>query len=206
MDRRQLLLGMTALALSRNFSPHFLLSPQNAEPTAQPKNLSDRERDGLRGPVKTCVGGTTTTEYDPDGRMLSTHAVEPDGREWGSTQTYDSAGRLLRISSRNWDGSSTVQIYSYDEAGRLVGIADGSGNRTDFHYDEQGRKMSVQSFAPKPHEEGAVGVDLLSGSVFEAAQSGVGVPGVPEVVASPLSSTNATSPPKCKSATTREPL
>ena len=115
MDRRQLLFGMTALALSRNFPLHFLLSPQEPEPTVQPGNLSVRERAGLRGLVKTSVEeitypGTTaadgtqipelkswsTTEYDVEGRIMATRARDSNGSEWVTRDTYDASSHPLK--------------------------------------------------------------------------------------------------------------
>src|SRR4029077_6675878 len=64
MDRRQLLGGMTALRLARNFSPPDLLTAQSIEtgdsllPTSA--TTSDRERDGLRGPVRMSVAESET--------------------------------------------------------------------------------------------------------------------------------------------------
>jgi len=141
MDRRQLLFGMTALALSRNFPPHFLLCAQNAESTGQPKNLSVRERAGLRGPVKTCVGETTypgataadgtqtaelkswyTTEYDVEGRDMATRIRESDGSEWLTHSTYDASGRLLKAAWGKEGAPTTETVYSYDDRGRLLSI------------------------------------------------------------------------------------
>jgi hypothetical protein len=53
--------------------------------------MSDREKAGLHGPVRTCVEETifpdgkphlTTTEYDPDGRLLTFRNPNSDGSEW----------------------------------------------------------------------------------------------------------------------------
>jgi hypothetical protein len=69
MDRRQLLFGMTALAVG---SPGLndLLTAQSVEAANQLSGtyntrLSNRETAGLRGRVKTCVEGPVKTEYDP---------------------------------------------------------------------------------------------------------------------------------------------
>jgi hypothetical protein len=72
------------------------------------RRISDREEAGLRGPVKTCVeerteppDGTkysTTTEYSPDGRLLTTQHTGSDGTEWIKTQSYDADGRLTKTS------------------------------------------------------------------------------------------------------------
>jgi YD repeat-containing protein len=72
-------------------------------------------------------------------------------------------------------GSETV--YAYNEAGRLLAISNngGEGGRTDFHYDEQGHKTSIQNFDPKVLERAQN--SMLSGSPWEAAVgAGIGVP------------------------------
>src|SRR2546425_5296454 len=160
MDRRQLLFGMTALALT-DVKFDCLLNAQSIEtasspPTASNIRKSDREKRGLRGPVRMCIGDeSSTTEYDLNGNILSERGTDSRGK-WGMTWAYDGDGRLLKYTWSGSDGSTTEQIYSYDETGRLLSITDSSGDRTDFRYDKQGRKMRVQSFAPKPPKEGAV--------------------------------------------------
>ena len=87
--------------------------------------MTDREKAGLRGPVKTCVEETTyppgkrltTTEYGLDGRLLTTHASNPDGSEWVTTQTYDAEGRLLTKRFVSASFSDEVINRSYDAAG-----------------------------------------------------------------------------------------
>ena len=170
MDRRQLLFGMTALGLARGFDLNGLMSPQNIKTAGWQANIgsiriSDRERAGLRGPVKTVVEERSRTEYDLDGNILTWHSTNSDGSEWGNAWAYDGAGRLLKATLGNSNGSITEQVYSYDETGRLLRITDSNGDRTDFHYDEQGRKIEIRSIAPKPDErQGAVAIGI--GAVF----------------------------------------
>ena len=67
-------------------------SPENV-PMESRKDIpvSDREKAGLRGPVKTCTEETTvkdsdgtegkfsdTTEYDASGRIIATHGSNPE--------------------------------------------------------------------------------------------------------------------------------
>src|SRR6266480_2485577 len=68
-------------------------------------HMSDREKAGLHGPVRTCVEETplpdgkshlTTTEYDPDGRLLTFRSTNSDGTKWIVTRTYDADGRLTK--------------------------------------------------------------------------------------------------------------
>jgi hypothetical protein len=127
--------------------------------------MSDRERAGLRGPVKICVeeaiypnaddqrrGFTATTEYGPDGRILRTRQGQPNGQEWSSTRTYDAQGRLLKQTSGNSGGPTFAQTYSYDETGRLTGIRSSDKDRTmmRFEYDDQGQKKKIGTFDPLP--------------------------------------------------------
>jgi YD repeat-containing protein len=170
MDRRELLLGMTALAVG---SPGLndLLTAQSIEAASQStgtdnRRLSNRETAGLRGRIKTCVEGSVKTEYDPAGRITSRRWSENlDGSETIGTSietwTYDGSGRLLRATSRDHDGSPAEQVYSYDENGRLLRIIESSGTRTNFQYDKQGRKIEIRHLAEKPAEaRGAVAVGL----------------------------------------------
>ncbi len=173
MDRRQLLFGMTALAVG-SASLNDLLTAQSIETANQSSGTnktrsSDREMAGLRGRVKTCVEGPIKTEYDPAGRMISRRwSANIDGSESIETWTYDGSGRLLRAASRNRDVPPAEQVYSYDENGRLLSIIEGSGNRTNFQYDERGRKTEIRNLADKPDEErgaGAVGLEAVFADV-----------------------------------------
>jgi hypothetical protein len=72
-----------------------------AQQSSQTK--SDRDKAGLRGPVKTALEddtvslangaptSTTTTTYATHGRILEEWARNPDGLEWVMSDTYDSA-------------------------------------------------------------------------------------------------------------------
>jgi YD repeat-containing protein len=176
MDRRQLLLGMTALGLTRNLTLPDFLNAQNIEtgdsllPTRS-ANTSDRERDGLRGLVRmSAVKGNhdfcTTKEYDLEGRLLTSRSTYSGGSEWENTWAYDAEGRLLRATNKS-DRSSSVQIYAYDGRGRLLSIADSKGPRTEFHYDSQGRKTETQTIPARPGElqaPRAVGLGAVFGS------------------------------------------
>jgi len=173
MDRRQLLFGMSALAVGSP-SLNDLLAAQSVEAASQSTGtyngrLSNRETAGLRGRVKTCVEGPVKTEYDPAGRIISRRwSTDVEGTESIDTWTYDGSGRLLRATSRNRDGSSAEQVYSYDENGRLLSIIEGSGNRTNFQYDEQGRKTEIRNLAEKPaeaREAVAVGLETVFADV-----------------------------------------
>jgi YD repeat-containing protein len=145
---------------------------------------SDRDKAGLRGPVKTCIEETngprddrkysTTTEYSPDGRLLTTRHTGSDGTEWTKTQSYDADGRLTKTS---WGKVGDESLYAYDGTGRLLSITSRPENsgRIDFQYDEQGRKTSIQSFDTETLERAQK--TAYMGSLWDAAVAwGVGVP------------------------------
>lgn len=149
-------------------------------------NESSREKAGLRGPVRTCVEEiilpngnkqSTTTDYRPDGLLLAHHGTNPDGSGWVRTQSYDADGHLGRIISDGAGWPRFELLYSYDEAGRLATIANSlqEGDRTEFHYDMQGRKTAVQKFDSRTLQR--VRNASYCGSLWDAAVStGIGVP------------------------------
>jgi hypothetical protein len=72
--------------------------------------MSDREKAGLHGPVRTCAAETilpdgksylATTEYSSDGRLITFRTTNSDGTEWIVTTTYDVDGRLTKT-IENW--------------------------------------------------------------------------------------------------------
>ncbi len=147
--------------------------------------MSDREKAGLHGPVRTCVEETplpdgksylTTREYCPDGRTLTVCSSNSDGTEWIVTRTYDAEGRLTKIVSGNSREPGLESVYTYDGAGRLVSITNSphEGDRIDFHFDEQGRKTAIQSFDSKTLERAQTTAYAIS--AWDAADSGAGVP------------------------------
>ena len=150
MDRRQLLLGATALALLRNLNLNHLLVAQVGQVNVA-SHPSDRERAGLRGSVKTCSAsiGTETESM--------------------SEQEYAADGRLLVWRGRLFTGP-VESIYSYDGAGKLIRVtSSGSGAIDEFHYDEQGKKTRIRTVPPRPSQEGmAAGTEII----FEIAEEG----------------------------------
>ena len=143
--------------------------------------MTDREKAGLRGPVRICVEETavpvgkllTTTEYNSDGNLLTTRIVNPDGSEFVTSRTYDANGRLVKVTSGKPEAET---LYAYDEAGRILAITNSpaKGNRTDFRYDKQGRKTTIQSFDPETLQRTQNG--MYAGSPWDAAVAGFGVP------------------------------
>jgi len=138
MDRRQLLFGASALGLVTNLNLNHPLIAQVGTavmgrrrlPEMWKVRLSDRERAGLRGPVKTCSdlieGGvikSINTDYSPDGRLLGQRRggiLDVDVTEFYHGQRKKSA--LERVCAR-------------------PDVTD------QFHYDKQGRKTRVRTIS-----------------------------------------------------------
>jgi YD repeat-containing protein len=124
--------------------------------------MTDREKAGLRGPVKSCVEETekrlTTTEYGVDGRLLTTRTSNADSG-WVTTKTYDADGRLAKEAWTKPGQPTTETLFAHDEAGKLkeIRVADGKGNLTTSRYDQQGRwttyDASGRIVKKKPIEE-----------------------------------------------------
>jgi len=151
---------------------------------ARSTHMSDREKAGLRGPVKTCLEETiyptgkymNTMEYGTDGRVLTIRTTQEDGSEWVSTNLYDTNGHLVKTVSGKLGELGTEMRYDYDVTGRLLTTTNSSetGNRTSFHYDEQGRKTTIQRFDPKTLERAQNTASALS--PWDTAESGIGIP------------------------------
>lgn len=139
--------------------------------------MSDLDKAGLRGPVKTEVNErtfsgadgqrfltSTTTEYAPDGRMLELRVGNSDGSIWVTSYTYYADGRLLKtVSGKAGSAADSQTTYLYDDARRLVGVESGDNDRATYKYDEKGRKSIIESYGSRslppntayaPHWEG----------------------------------------------------
>ena len=139
MDRRELLFGASALGLVTNLNLNHLLIAQvgNAVmgrpvcPKCGNVILSDRERAGLRGPVKTCSdlieGGrikSINTDFSPDRRLLRQRQV----------------GIL--------DNVDVTEFYHGQRKKSAVKRVCARPDVTDqFHYDKQGRKTRVRTIS-----------------------------------------------------------
>jgi hypothetical protein len=189
MSGRRTFLGKSAAAvvMTKISSLRSLGFAAEGSETIHP-TMSDREKAELRGPVKTCVEErtalpdgnrySTTTEYRPDGGLLTSHGVNSDGSEWVSTQTYDADGRLTKTISGKMGEPGNEVLYAYDGSGRLLSIINQpeKGGRIDFQYDEQSGKTSIQSFDPETLKR-AQNVSYSGSSLWDAAvAAGIGVP------------------------------
>lgn len=156
--------------------------------------MSDRERAGLRGAVKSCADETTyprptealnngaaevrfvqTTQYDPDGRSLLKRNANSDGSQWVLKYEYDTAGRLVSISSGTEGQAATRTNYSYDQQGRMQSIQDEHrpGRPVTFQYDEHGRKTKVAVSSASDYRPNVA----IAGSPFAAADRAPNLPG-----------------------------
>jgi len=91
------------------------------------------------------------------------------------THEYDSDGRLTKIKPANSDYPKSEMVYAYDDAGRSLSITNtANGDRTDFEYDDVGRKIGIQRFDPKTLERSRSCAYAVS--AWDAATSGAGVP------------------------------
>lgn len=113
---------MSALAVGRSTLNDLLMAQSAEVPNPSPftpsSQVSDRERAGLRGPVRTVSGGSTKTEYDLAGRLISQRWLpNPDSEasETIRTLTYDGSGRLLTETVRTGSGILSDKVYSYDD-------------------------------------------------------------------------------------------
>jgi len=161
--------------------------------------MSDRDKAGLRGPVKTVLEEqtflgadtqqlltTTTTQYAPDGRILEQRMGNSDGSEWVMSYAYHPDGRLLKIVSGKANSApSSETTYLYDGAQRLVGMKSGDQIQVHYQYDDKGRKSVIESYDSKPlppntayaaHWEGTdLGFAPYPGGTFKTSYNEQGV-------------------------------
>src|SRR5206468_8978654 len=112
------------------------ISAQTQSPQEHPMSR-DRAHQGLRGPVKSCKEETTLpavpdvhpqirsesrTEFDPQGREISTRILQSDGSSWITRSEYSPSGQLLKLVSGVEGKAVTNTSYIYDDQGRLQKI------------------------------------------------------------------------------------
>lgn len=147
--------------------------------------MGDRDKWGLRGPVKTCSvnrtwysrrcgaeacdveerSDATSAEFRLDGSLLRQQFHNPDGSEWSAEYEYDDSGRLRAVRVQNASGESSTHVYEYDDSGRLVRIVGRSGAGDErvsetYSYDASGWKTKTEHVAPyRPNTVVARGVE-----------------------------------------------
>jgi YD repeat-containing protein len=143
------------------------------------QNMTDAQKAGLRGSVKTCTEEQTTlatdgrperkvwtkTEYSPDGKLVSSRSVYSEGSEYSFSRTYDPQGRLITERSGSSLEKQSEKIYQYDEKGRLLTwTIDGKPSDTTYRYDESGHKTTIQRPDPGNFRPGmATGIAIAMG-------------------------------------------
>jgi hypothetical protein len=114
--------------------------------------VSDREKDDLRGPVKTCVTQrtdlaygsnpehtrTTTTEYSPDGRVLSEQPCCT--HRYYEHHVNSKGGRRTEITN----GPATLEFRFDAEGRRTETVVRRRAYRTTTTYDDQDRILSSE--------------------------------------------------------------
>jgi YD repeat-containing protein len=143
-------------------SAAFVFAQQSSSQTGA--SMSDRDKAGLRGPVKTVmeehttplpddkqVVTTNTTEYSPDGRKLEERWGNSDGPEWETKYTYHSDGRLSKMETgKTGSAPNSETTYLYDDARKLIGMKSGDKSQARYQYDEKGQKSLIESFEATP--------------------------------------------------------
>ncbi len=156
---------------------------------------SEREKNGLHGPVRSVVEEQTypawtdadgklspefkswsKTEYDRDGRIAETrfHGSSRDhsfdGTEMVTRYTYGATGQLLRKTIQNNKGDALGEIiYHYDDQGRLQNITNSTdfNNPIAFRYDADGMKTKLAISKPINLPEGTTAVSQSIQHLFD---------------------------------------
>lgn len=149
--------------------------------------MTDRERQGLRGAVRSsdvedttytrqCGAAACTTkqhvrvsraEFRLDGAPERDWQRNADGREWSTSYEYDPAGRLTRTRFEDGEGVAGLRTFEYDSAGRITRVlarARDTAERVQetYEYDEAGRKtksLHVDISAQRPNTTYVWGVE-----------------------------------------------
>jgi YD repeat-containing protein len=143
-------------------SPSWLARAQESSQTGAV--MTDRDKAGLRGPVKSVLNAqtfsgadgqqflmSTTTEYAADGRTLEQRIGNSDGSIWVTSYTYYADGRLLKtVSGKVGSAAASQTTYLYDDARRLIGVESGDNVKMSYRYDEKGLKSVIESYDVKP--------------------------------------------------------
>ena len=176
MDRRQLLFGATALGLVTNLNLNHPLIAQVGKATMG--RLSDRERAGLRGPVKACsdlIGGrieSVNTEYSTDGRLLG-YRVRVRSFPMMAGAAIFSHGGAIGVGLGGISGGADVTYEFYDEQSKkttVLRIRLRPDVTDEFHYDEQGKKTRVRTISPTSNQLGFT--VMLDSKMFEVTEEG----------------------------------
>jgi hypothetical protein len=174
MDRRQLLFGASALGLATNLNLNHPLIAQVGNAVMGSRRLSDRERAGLRGPVKTCIGQSASvpptrnslypsdliinTDYSQDGRLLGYRLPGVPSRAFlmGLPGISDKVDVTFEFCDKR---SNKTEVRKY-----CLGVTD------EFQYDARGRKTRVRKVCSSSINGDILA--LLDSMKFEFAEAG----------------------------------
>jgi len=93
--------------------------------------MTEKERNCLRGDVRSCRMEQRFLEFRPDGQLSRQTFLNPDGSELISSSDYDARGRILRVRSESGGELAGLQVYEYDPFGRLLRVVDRSPGHSE---------------------------------------------------------------------------
>lgn len=142
---------------------------------------TDRERQGLIGPVKSVRVETAefensdgqivekpwlsdTTTFNQDGWIIEQVSRNPDGSEWRTVNDYSDAGRLHATRGYDASGLPNSEVrYIYDDELRLVSEQhhnlDGTVTTPTTYAYDQGRKVKIEDFDFSSESNVMIGVE-----------------------------------------------
>lgn len=101
--------------------------------------MTDREKKGLKGPVKSCADAVARWTYRPDGSLAEVQYRSPDGSTLTTVYLYDEAGRLSETRSE-WG----VLEHHYTPQGELERTTSGERLVESWGRDERGRRTRTR--------------------------------------------------------------
>ena len=163
---------------------------------------SEREQNGLRGPVRSVEEETTypaqtlgdgsqtaemkrwrKTEYDRDGRIVAIRWRDSSGgggygAEWATRYIYSPAGLLLKMTSGKEGEPACETINHYDDQGHLQSTTNSRspGNPILFRYDSEGRKTRVAIVHPADSQPGTGDVSMSIEAFFDDPERAPNLP------------------------------
>ena len=152
---------------------------------------TDKEKHGLRGPVKHVLIETAQFEkqdgqiaeklwfshaytFNRDGQVIEQVNRNPDGSEWRTVNDYSGSGNLLATRSFDITGALNSEVrYIYDANDRLVGeqhvTRDGRVTTpTTYAYDDAGAKVKIQELDFPGMQNMMIGIEGISTCVNTA--------------------------------------
>lgn len=149
---------------------------------------TDREKQGLRGPVKKVLVETAefeehdgqiaekpwfsyTNVFNRDGQLIEQVHRNPDGSEWRTVNRYSDSGHLLTTSTFDPTATLTGEVrYVYDANDRLVAeqhvTHDGKVTTpTTYTYDDTGKKLKIEELDLPVDADVMIGIEGTNTSI-----------------------------------------